>query len=106
MLRQLRLRGRGPESPSEIAAFAAQPDLDAAAALCVRAWNDLSTCRPIGMDVGPIPWTAIVTWAEFHELDLDSTMLITDVIRLLDFELSEREESRRRTEEAKAKAKR
>lgn len=33
------------------------------------AFNELSTCRNIGLAVGPIPWTAIRQYAEFMGLD-------------------------------------
>lgn len=102
----MRLRDRGPEAPAERKALEAQPELDDAASLCVRAWGDLGTCRALGMTSGPIPWTAILAWADFHGLDHDATMLLSSVIRRLDLEHFEREESRRRQEEAKARAKR
>lgn len=28
-----------------------------------QAYHELSTCRPVGMGVGPIPWTAISEYA-------------------------------------------
>lgn len=60
--------------------------------LCIRAWNDLSTCRPIGMTTGPIPWTAIASWCEWHEdyLDREASMQLIDVIRQLDNDYFER----------------
>lgn len=61
---------------------------------CIAAWHDLGTCRMIGMAVGPIPWTAIVTWCDFHELDRESAMILIHVIRQLDNERAEREASR------------
>jgi hypothetical protein len=61
--------------------------------LCVHAWHELSTCRGIGMAMGPIPWTAIVTWCEFHsdELDRDAAVQLIHVIRQLDNDRAERE---------------
>lgn len=35
----------------------------------LTAFNRLSTCRQIGMGVGPIPWTAIGVYADQEELD-------------------------------------
>jgi len=39
-------------------------------------WNafwTLSTCRPIGMGEGPIPWTSVAQYVETYDLpDLDS----------------------------------
>ena len=37
----------------------------------LMAWNDLGTCRAIGMDVGPIPWTAAREYAATKMLDSD-----------------------------------
>lgn len=45
--------------PRIAAIYAAEPEREAAVAVCLRAWADLSTCRGIGMAAGPIPWTAI-----------------------------------------------
>jgi hypothetical protein len=49
------------------------------------------------MDVGPIPWTAIVTWCEVHahELDREAAMQLIYVIRHLDIERAQREASKR-----------
>lgn len=70
--------------------------MDSAVAMCIDAWADLNTCRPSGMALGPIPFTAILTWAEFPgQLDHDLTMLLLAVIRILDRDLLEREASKR-----------
>lgn len=34
-----------------------------------QAFNDLSTCRQIGMDLGPIPWDTAMEYAQDHGLD-------------------------------------
>lgn len=67
---------------------------------CLAAWGDLSTCRPIGMTVGPIPWTAIVQWCEFHGLDDEASAVLVHVIRTLDIQQAEA----RRVESGKDKA--
>ena len=36
-----------------------------------RAFTDLSTCREVGMAIGPIPWTAIRAYADTYDLGLD-----------------------------------
>jgi hypothetical protein len=63
-------------------------------ALCLTAWAELSTCRPIGMAVGPIPWTAIIAWARFHGLDREATGVLVTVIRRLDNDRAERDASK------------
>ena len=49
-----------------------------------EAFMDLTTCRPIGMGVGPIPWTAIQTYAESERLDPEETWTLHQVIRHMD----------------------
>lgn len=61
----------------------------------VNAWNDLSTCRQVGMAMGPIPFDKIVIWAEVHRLDYEEILLLNHVIRQLDNDHAEREESKR-----------
>ncbi|HEU4727689.1 MAG TPA: hypothetical protein VFT22_07365 [Kofleriaceae bacterium] len=69
--------------------LAQEPPRDYAVHRCVQAWSDLSTCRAIGMTVGPVPWTAIVAWCDFHGLDHEATELMIYVIRALDNERAE-----------------
>ena len=53
------------------------------------------------MAMGPIPWTAIVAWCEFHELDRDASVALVQVIRQLDHERAEAEAARQRLEAAR-----
>jgi hypothetical protein len=76
-----------------------EPERDVASGVCINAWCDLGTCRAIGMAVGPIPWTAIVTWCEVHGLDRETTGLISTVIRMVDNDRAEAAEAKRRIEE-------
>ena len=50
----------------------------------MRAYSDLSTCRPIGMGVGPIPWTAVDTYCERKGLVGDARLVFEVCIRALD----------------------
>lgn len=94
MVRQLRLKRR-PPSATEREIIDAQPEIDEAIGIVLAAWRDLGTCRPIGMaGAGPIPWTAIVTWADRQALDHDATELLVSVLRRLDADRAEREASR------------
>jgi hypothetical protein len=52
--------------------------------MVISCWRELETCRDFGMGIGPIPWTAIVAWAEVVGLDRDATWKLTQVIRKLD----------------------
>lgn len=40
------------------------------------AFTDLSTCRQFGFSAGPIPWTAIVKYIEWEEIEDDSFIFI------------------------------
>jgi hypothetical protein len=83
-----------------------QPPRDVAVVTCLQAWGDLSTCRQIGMAVGPIPWTAIVAWCDRRGLDPDAAELVTRVIRVLDVQRAEAETAKRDLEKTVGKGKR
>jgi hypothetical protein len=74
---------------------AKEPPRDIVIDRLITAWHDLSTCRAICMAMGPIPFTAIVAWAEFNSLDHEEALVLKHVIRQLDNDHAEREESRR-----------
>lgn len=46
----------------------------------------LSTERQIGMSLGPIPWSRIIQFAQWHGLDEESTDYLERVVRALDLE--------------------
>jgi hypothetical protein len=60
----------------------------------LEGFADLVTCRPIGMVVGPIPWTAIRAWAldpDRGDLDDEARAILVRSIRYLDdSEMAER----------------
>lgn len=64
--------------------------------LCLRAWGELGTCRAIGMDLGPIPITAIWQWCAVEGLDREAAAVVRDVIRHADAEFLARRASARR----------
>lgn len=76
--------------------LAEEPEQDAAMAICLSAWRDLSTCRPIGMAVGPVPFTALLEWARFHSLDREATRIVWSVVRRIDADRAEAEASKDR----------
>ena len=47
-------------------------------------FNDLSTTRPVGMSVGPIPYTAIIHYITFWGFDSVTSELLIDVVEELD----------------------
>ena len=93
----MRLWGRTrDEMPDEArGVLNAEPPQDNAMGVVLHAWEDLSTCRPIGMAVGPIPWTAAMEWCDRHDLDEQSARLLWSVIKRLDRdELSRQDKNR------------
>lgn len=77
----------GPEA-REI--LSRRPPQDAAITLVLNAFADLSTCRPLGMMEGRIPWTACDRWCERHGLDDDAMRVLWSVIQRIDIEEMER----------------
>jgi hypothetical protein len=93
-VRQLRLKKREP-SRTEQDILDEQPEHDEAMAMCVEAWHDLHSERPLGMaGAGLIPWRAMLEWARFHRLDREATKVVITVLRKLDHDRAEREASR------------
>lgn len=66
--------GRRIQEDSKVAAFAKRtgklkaPDLAPRLAFVWSAFWELNSCRQAGMQLGPIPWTAIDRWAESEGL--------------------------------------
>jgi hypothetical protein len=48
------------------------------------AYYKLSTCRQSGFGITPVPWTAIVSYAQYMELDEYDTDWFVDTIESLD----------------------
>lgn len=55
----------------------------------LSAFSELNTCRRAGFGLGPIPWTAIIAFAEQYELEYDLKSTFLRVIRALDQEFLE-----------------
>ena len=75
------------------------------------AWNDLNSCRSIGMGVGPIPWSAADRYAQAAGLDGDEFILLWRCIGKLETiyqdHLKERSERRAKQHgDSKRKARR
>ena len=52
----------------------------------IKSFWDLNTCRPVGMDIGSIPWTAIIKYADWYRLEKDVADAFVDIIRSMDEE--------------------
>lgn len=66
----------------------------------MKAFWDLSTCRQVGMGLGPIPWDSMVRYAQFYGLEDDVAEAFVYIIRAmdivyLDWEREEAEQRRR-----------
>lgn len=48
----------------------------------MEAFGELSTCRAVGMDLGAIPWTAIVQYADRQRVDREEDFLY--IMRAMD----------------------
>lgn len=47
------------------------PELLPGLELYMQAFHRLSTCRQVGMGLGPVPWTAVVQYGSMQELGQD-----------------------------------
>lgn len=77
--------------------LALEPELDPGESILHRAYHELSTCRPIGMSLGPIPWLAMLEWASYHELGRTETDLMINILRRVDAETMRRQAETQRT---------
>lgn len=68
-----------------------EPELDDQCWLVLEAWQELDSCRPIGMfGTGKIPLPDIYTWGEFNGLDHELMQMVATAIRYLDAQRLER----------------
>ena len=61
-----------------------QPELLSGDEFYIEAFYELSTCRAIGMSVGPIPWRDIINFAEWVELEKGLIPMFVLTIRVMD----------------------
>ena len=70
--------------------------VDDAGSFYLRAFSELSTCRQVGFDAGPIPWRDVVAYADRAGLDDDNERSFVAILRELDEAyLKHRDESSR-----------
>ena len=67
-----------------------KPELEPANAFYLSAYQDLQFDRPVGMTLGPIPWSSIVSWARLHGVkdpdDIDELISIIRAVETAIFE--------------------
>ena len=61
-----------------------EPLLDQADYFYLRAFDELNTCRPAGVDLSPIPWTAIISYGQHHGLCDQMQSAFVTIIRAMD----------------------
>lgn len=61
-----------------------------------KAFFELSTCRSIGMDIGPVPYTAISEYANRHGMNNDVFPILLTFIRGMDNAYIKWQESKRK----------
>ena len=62
-----------------------KPPHDALIAEVIYVWHLLDSERSIGMDVGPIPWSAVVAWCDRQpHIDDELTTIFVEAINYLD----------------------
>lgn len=80
-------REKGWPLPEEIKN---KPELLPGLDLYYLAFFDISDCRSMGMQVGPIPWTVVRTYANELGFDQDQTEALHYHIRMMDDEFLRR----------------
>lgn len=79
-----------------------RPTLENGLGFYFTAYNDLKYDRPIGMTLGPIPWSSVVKWGEIHGItDPDDLDVLNHHIRAMENAVYALEERRK----AKSKGK-
>lgn len=99
----LKSRGHDPDEFGLEEEVAQEEELDAWQWFWLLAFRRLNSCRPVGMGVGPIPWTAIHQYALAEHMDSFGETVLEAIISRMDNVYLEHyaEEQERRMEEAK-----
>lgn len=63
------------------------------------AYRELRYDRPIGMTLGPIPWSSVVRWGELHGLDVDEIGDLEHCIRAMEGAVTDFQERREQKKE-------
>lgn len=71
---------RGENTP----AFKNRPTLLPGLDFYFTAYRELRYDRPVGITLGPIPWSSIVKWGELHGLDVDDITVLEHHIRAME----------------------
>ena len=59
-----------------------------------NAYNQLQYDRPVGMSVGAIPWTSIITWCKLHGIcginEIETVLRYIRAMEKADYDFNER----------------
>lgn len=66
-----------------------------------EAFTELSTCRPVGMGIGPVPWTAIDRYGRRYGFEGDGFVYLVRMVRALDDAFLAHSREKAKEEEAK-----
>lgn len=71
----------------------------------LTSFKELGTCRPVGMGVGPIPFTSIAEYARIFEVEGEDFFELLYYVREMDDEYLKLEKEKSDSENNKAKSK-
>lgn len=69
-----------------------------------EAFTELSTCRPVGMGIGPVPWTAIDGYGRRYGFEGDGFVYLVRMVRALDDAFLAHSRAKAKEEEARSNA--
>ena len=64
--------------------FPEQPTIDLHHFWLISSFYDLSTDRSMGMGIGPIPYSAIIRFITYWDLEQESADLLIEVVKAMD----------------------
>ena len=64
--------------------FPEEPYLNPNYTWLIMSFHDLSTDRAVGMGIGPIPYSSIIRFIAFWDLDQESAELLIEVVKTMD----------------------
>jgi hypothetical protein len=71
------------------------PEVEIGLGLFLNAFYDLDSCRPVGWEEGPIPWTAMAEYCLAHDIHGEQREALLHHVRALDLEYLKYRRSKR-----------
>lgn len=86
------------ESGVNVKALETRPVLAPGLDVYINAYQELGYDRPMGLSLGPIPWSSIIKWCEVHEIndinDIDTLIRYLRKLEQVDAEIAERKKGK------------